>query len=151
MASNGTNKETEFMRRLLMVLTVLGTMAGTLGFAAGTAHAADCFVDRENNNVVFSEYSAGDRGIGHFGARDEIVTVTDWSSNGRRTVLVLSICSGGSWGYYGSYNSGPDEGDYDSEQYDLNFKERRRVRFYVCERVSSGGWDNCGDTTYGHA
>jgi hypothetical protein len=138
------------MRRLLMMLTALGMVAGTSVFAAGTAHAATCF-EGGDNNTVYSATSRGNRGEGAFGAHGEWVTVTDWSNNGRRTVMVLSVCSGRSWGYYGTYDSGPNEGDWDRERYNLSFAERRRVRFYVCERVSSGGWDNCGDTRYGHA
>jgi hypothetical protein len=131
-------------------LTALGIVAGTSVFAAGTAHAASCF-EGGDNNTVYSATSRGDRGEGAFAARDEKVNVTDWSSNGRRTVMVLFVCSDNSFRYYDTYDSGPNEGDWDREVYDLSFDERRRVRFYVCERVSSGGWDNCGDIQYGHA
>jgi hypothetical protein len=141
------------MRKLLMTITALGMTAGTLALAPGAANADPdraCFVDPNNNGRWYAT-ADGNVGFAHFSAYDELLTVADQINNHRRAVARFSICVGGSFEPYRSYDSGPHEGDIDRERYDLTIAEGRRVRFKTCERAASGSLINCGPVEYAHA
>lgn len=87
-----------------------------------------------NGSAVFEEYG-------------EILTVRDYSSDGKRTVAYLWYCTTDSNGnaYYklhpdAPFDSGPNDGDTDTQRYDLSFREGRDIFFQVC----TVGPTNCG-------
>ena len=101
-----------------------------------------CFVENPSPRASWMKtlpYSAGqhDAATAFFHAYGEHLVVEDRKSNGWRAVVDLQICKNGQYTHYGTYDSGPDEGRVDREEYDLSFAEGRKLRIMVCEQQGS--------------
>ncbi|TDD19114.1 hypothetical protein [Nonomuraea diastatica] len=137
------------MKIATLVAAASLTTAGLPVASASAAHAAkaDCFVSDPDgwNGRNLTINTTGGKATFH--ERDEILLVVDSADNGVRAGVRLSICWDGSWRPERYYDSGPDEGYTDSERYDLNFKDGRRVRMKLC-KVKKDHYYDCGGWAY---
>ncbi|HEY9411575.1 MAG TPA: hypothetical protein VIP77_18490 [Jiangellaceae bacterium] len=121
--------------------------------AAQPQDANSCFGSTGSDAWVGHPTTGYTHGAARFQSRDELLYVEDYLSNGRRIVVRFSWCESGAYVPYQNRDSGMDQGDVDSNMYDYNFAEGRKIRFKVCEERSRTDETpaSCGATVYGHA
>lgn len=131
-----------------IVLAASALTGGTaLADTGGTA--GSCFSDNPDryNGITWEAHTEDEvAGKATFAEYGEHLTVTDLKSDGMRTYAYVRICYDGEWIDYefGDHHSGPDEGDIDTETYNLSFKDGRFAEFWVCNVNEDSMMENCG-------
>lgn len=140
-------------RSLTIPIAALVVGTGLTVLAPGSAYALDCSAPRENNGETWTQYVIDDNAVNGgvvWHEHGDWLQVRDNTSNGLRTVARFQWCSGSQWQPVHEYDSGSDEGDVDQEIYDMNFKERRRVKFQACETDGFHKY-HCSNTQWANA
>lgn len=140
-ASEGTGVTSEQAKATLV--SPVGTTADNDG---------GCLIGNINNGSVWTAYAAsthsGKSKWYEYGDKFEII---DTKSDGYRTIGFVNWCKNGAWVGWKGYNSGPNEGDTDSEVIDFGLAEGRRVAIFTCRMASSTSADRCGSIVYANA
>ncbi|MBM7784535.1 hypothetical protein [Tenggerimyces flavus] len=126
------------LRKAAALLAATLAPAGLLvGMTATQASAAvDCVVSNPDayNGWAWTVRAKNGKGNATFYEYDEKLTVRDTDGNGVRTQAQILWCYNGAWRHYGYYDSGPNEGSVDTETYDLNFRDGRKLIMIVREK-----------------
>jgi hypothetical protein len=149
-----TTRETTVRKRLRaaavgcgLALVCSATTPATASPAQEAEPRVNCFSSSANNNHVWQNHRSDGNGHANWHERGDRLTVLD-DDGGAKTVAWLWICHDQRWKLKGEYLDGG--GDW--EEYNFDFKEKRRIKFVVCQYVSPGRGEDCSTSAeYGNA